>query len=1211
MSWPLSQDYNEAIQDPNNSFSDAELKTGEAVANALGIPMPRSGNFADVYEVRCPSGSRWAVKCFTRQVSGLSERYSEIGKYLRLANLPFMVDFKYLEQGIRVRGQWYPILKMQWVEGFVLNQFVRDNLDKKPILNALGQIWLRMARRLRESYIAHCDLQHGNVLFVPGSTAKSLAVKLIDYDGMCVPSLAGTKSGEVGHPAFQHPERLRSGAYNQEVDRFALLTIATALRCLTVGGRVLWERYDNGDNLLFRSTDLQAPAESPLFQELLAIGDPQAQTLVKELYRACQGPMDDVPLLTDVLPEEKPAGKVTTAVAKQPTAVAVAQGPDWDFQGDEASASVVKQKRPASKSSTGKIPVWVWGAGAAALVLLLLGAGVGVGLALRKGPAEKEAIPVAQNKPETITPLPVKLPVDDGPRKPPKEPQLVPVKDDHNPAQPVSPESASSSRIFQLTPAGDALAVAGDEQGWNWRLIEPGTRRLIREFRGHTGTIVAIAFSPDGKFAVTVADNKILKVWDVQSGKEIHWCPRFSDKKIVSVALAPDGQRVAWADDSKVVSVWNFENKSPHTYGHGREVSCVAFSPDGRYLFCGFDKGDASSGDVLLRWELKAGGASRSYRGASGRVCSVAVSPDGKYLAAAQAGEHGSVAVWEQETGILSYKLDLPGAASRELLFSPDSRYLLAESSKGYRGFLVGQKGRLVLPKDSIADHDHVSAAFTADSRKVIFAYGKGNVINTDTASLPAPAAETVVVKPPPQAPKAPAPRNTRQPLPDAAAVEAAVKDIRERHKGDPRDKLITALWQETNTARNDPIHHFALLREIRDLNAEGNVRAALSTTQQMAQSFDVSLLEMECVVLERSTKSGRTSSEDILELGLPLVDRAVGEEDYAVLNRLVKMLRITVGKLGDAVMLQNAQRLLARAESIKKEHDKLKPQLDVLAANSDDAKANLAVGKFHCIMRGDWLVGLPILAHGGDDALKVLADKDLASPDDADAQKALGDDWARRAEKVSSTATKMAYQRRAYYWYQQAAAQLKGAKQSEVKIRLAALARAVPELKSPLSNLGIYERGATPDPTTGAVRFRPNGTAATRQFYKGPIDIRVVVRSMKTDLNILIGDGGRLILGQDPFKKIDRLQVFRPDDTQRFGFGSKAVEKPITLPNKTWFSVRWRISAAGMKVWIDDQLQFEEERACDRSGKHPVTIHCNDEPIEVKSVIVKRAAEK
>ncbi|MGH7224371.1 MAG: protein kinase domain-containing protein, partial [Gemmataceae bacterium] len=464
MSWPLSQDYNEAIQSPGTSFSDAELKTGEAAANAMGIPMPRSGNFADVYEVRCPSGSRWAVKCFTREVFGLRERYAEIGKYLHLAKLPFMVDFKYLEQGMRVRGQWYPILKMQWVEGFVLNEFVRDNLDKKPILQALGQIWLRMARRLRESYIAHCDLQHGNVMFVPGSTAKSLAIKLIDYDGMCVPSLVGTKSGEVGHPAYQHPERLRTGAYDQEVDRFSLLSIATALRCLAIGGRPLWERYDNGDNLLFRQADLQTPAESPLFQELLAMNDPQAQILVKEVHRACQGPLDAVPLLTDLLPEEKPVTKVTKAVTAAPSSavaqqVAGAQGPDWDFGAEEPGTSLVK-KRQESRG----LPKWAWGAmgGAAAVVVLCVG--VGVGLFVRKGPTEKAGTPVAQHKPEGKTSKKAAIPPANGEQPKPREQQpLVPDKDGNEaPAPQPAPEHPIARRIFQLAPAGDKLAIADE-----------------------------------------------------------------------------------------------------------------------------------------------------------------------------------------------------------------------------------------------------------------------------------------------------------------------------------------------------------------------------------------------------------------------------------------------------------------------------------------------------------------------------------------------------------------------------------------------------------------------------------------------------------------------------------------------------------------------------------------------------------------------------
>ncbi len=124
MTWPLSQDYNEAIQAPAANFADPDLRRGQAATNQFGVPMPCSGNFADVYQLQGPDGSRWAVKCFTRETPGLRERYAEISRHLRGARLPFTVDFDFLQQGIRVHGQWFPVLKMQWVEGLTLNQFV-------------------------------------------------------------------------------------------------------------------------------------------------------------------------------------------------------------------------------------------------------------------------------------------------------------------------------------------------------------------------------------------------------------------------------------------------------------------------------------------------------------------------------------------------------------------------------------------------------------------------------------------------------------------------------------------------------------------------------------------------------------------------------------------------------------------------------------------------------------------------------------------------------------------------------------------------------------------------------------------------------------------------------------------------------------------------------------------------------------------------------
>jgi hypothetical protein len=117
-------------------------------------------------------------------------------------------------------------------------------------------------------------LQHGNVLLVPGAKAGSLGVKLVDYDGMCVPALELLKSAEVGHPAYQHPQRLREGTYGLEIDRFSHLVIYTALRAVIVGGRALWQRFDTGDNLLFTQKDFESPNRLRVFAELLKLQDP-------------------------------------------------------------------------------------------------------------------------------------------------------------------------------------------------------------------------------------------------------------------------------------------------------------------------------------------------------------------------------------------------------------------------------------------------------------------------------------------------------------------------------------------------------------------------------------------------------------------------------------------------------------------------------------------------------------------------------------------------------------------------------------------------------------------------------------------------------------------------------------------------------------------------------------------------------------------------
>ncbi len=300
MTWPTATDYHEAVQNLGVSVGDEELRAGQLATNSLGLPMLWSGNFADVYKIYCPAtNNTWALKCFTREVSGLRERYREIAAHLDRAQLPFTVDFQYLEQGIRAGSRWFPALKMRWVEGLTLDRFVEEHVNRPRMLKQLLGLWVKMADRLRDAEVAHTDLQHGNVLLVPMSGGR-LALQLIDYDGMHVPALAGTRSGELGHPAFQHPQRLQKGIYNAEVDRFSHLAIFCAIRCLTVGRKKLWEQFNNEDNLLFRESDFRDPGTSEAFHTLWRLPNAKCRALVGHLALACRKPLEEVPLLTEL-----------------------------------------------------------------------------------------------------------------------------------------------------------------------------------------------------------------------------------------------------------------------------------------------------------------------------------------------------------------------------------------------------------------------------------------------------------------------------------------------------------------------------------------------------------------------------------------------------------------------------------------------------------------------------------------------------------------------------------------------------------------------------------------------------------------------------------------------------------------------------------------------------------------------------------------------
>ena len=279
--WPTMTDYQEAVQAPRICFSDKQLTGGSAVVNKLGLPRPICGQFASVYEIES-GGSRWAIKCFLRNIPDLHNRYAKIAAHIGTVELPYFVTFDYLRKGIRIRGDVYPIVKMEWDEGLGLNQYIEKNVTDRAVLEQLEQNWLQLLEDLQSVKIAHGDLQHGNVLVSPDGS-----LRLIDYDGMWVPKLKGQGSHETGHPDYQSP--LRSGDdFHEGIDQFAGDVIHMAIRAL-IRKPDLWQKYNNGDNIVFRRGDYLDPKNSALFAELRALGDDQIDPLLDGVIAACAG----------------------------------------------------------------------------------------------------------------------------------------------------------------------------------------------------------------------------------------------------------------------------------------------------------------------------------------------------------------------------------------------------------------------------------------------------------------------------------------------------------------------------------------------------------------------------------------------------------------------------------------------------------------------------------------------------------------------------------------------------------------------------------------------------------------------------------------------------------------------------------------------------------------------------------------------------------
>ncbi|MFN8551916.1 MAG: hypothetical protein U0103_10540 [Candidatus Obscuribacterales bacterium] len=356
--WPTPQDYNEAVQVPKLSLQDPELRDGLPYTNALDLPRSITGSFASVYRMHCKHKD-FALRLFLSNIHDQQERYALISDFVQHDDLPYTVTFDFLKQGIKIHGDWLPALKMDWLEGEQLDDYIVQHLGDPVRLGVLLEKFVRMMQDLQRAGIAHGDLQHGNILVCQDE------LRLVDYDGMFVPSMEGYSAGELGHRNYQHPARA-AHHFGPYLDNFSAWIIYASVRALQIDSRLMHQLGGGDDCLLFRQSDFLDPIHSPAFAAMERHPDVRLNELSKFIRAQLKADLPHIPFLGATVPaaahhELHPIAE-TAPVIKNGARIVRGNLPDW-LQNDNAEvlaksdASAEKIKTTTKRSGQGLPPV--------------------------------------------------------------------------------------------------------------------------------------------------------------------------------------------------------------------------------------------------------------------------------------------------------------------------------------------------------------------------------------------------------------------------------------------------------------------------------------------------------------------------------------------------------------------------------------------------------------------------------------------------------------------------------------------------------------------------------------------------------------------------------------------------------------------------------------------------------------------------------------
>jgi eukaryotic-like serine/threonine-protein kinase len=228
-----------------------------------------------------------------------------------------------------------------------------------------------------------------------------------------------------------------------------------------------------------------------------------------------------------------------------------------------------------------------------------------------------------------------------------------------------------------FSPDGRKALSCGD--GAIIRLWEVDSGKQLQTFLGHRGGVWSVVFSHDGRHALSAGDDGTVRYWDVDTGKELR---RFEGHSgiVYSAVLSSDERRVLSCGRDNSIRWWDVVTGRQLRLLEVKNspIRCVALSGDDRSALSG-------GADMLGRvWDLETGAELHRLEGHTGQIWHVAMSSDGQM--GLTAGFDKIILLWNLRTGKLIRRFQGHEGEVNNLVFTPDGkRFLSASDDKTVR----------------------------------------------------------------------------------------------------------------------------------------------------------------------------------------------------------------------------------------------------------------------------------------------------------------------------------------------------------------------------------------------------------------------------------------------------------------------------------------------------------------------------------------------